>query len=101
MYFRIVAFSGFMPSNKISGSYGGFILGFYFLFIPIYFFQWDETLDLELLFQKKHTFIKWTDLAILPPQTRGDISTRVMMNSLLFSTLIQVTHINQVKFLGI
>ena len=46
-----------MPSNRIAGSYGGFIPGFYFLFIPIFFFQWDETSDLEILFQKKHTFI--------------------------------------------
>ena len=57
-----------------------------------------KLLDLELLFQKEHTFIKWTGHAILLPQTRGDTFTRVVMNSLLFSTLIQVQHINQLKF---
>ena len=31
-----------------------------------------KLLDLELLFQKEHTFIEWTGHATLPPQTRGD-----------------------------
>ena len=75
MYFRIVAFSGFMPSNKISGSYGGFIPGFYFLFIPIYFFQWDETLGLELLFQKKHIYKVDRSCHITTPNQRRHIYT--------------------------
>ena len=57
-----------------------------------------KLLDLELLFQKELPFIKWAGHATLPPQTRGDTSTWVMMTSLLFSTLIQVWHINQVRF---
>ena len=36
--------------------------------------------------------------ATLPPQTRGDTLTWVMTTSLLFSTLIQVWHISQVRF---
>ena len=64
-----------MPSNRIAGSYGGFIPGFYFLFIPIYFSQWDETLALEILFQKKHTFINEQVLHITTPNQRRHIYT--------------------------
>ena len=31
-----------------------------------------KLLDLELLFQKEHTFIEWTGHATLTPQTRED-----------------------------
>ena len=41
-----------------------------------------KLLDLEL----EHTFIEWTGHATLSPQTRGDASIHVMINSLLFST---------------
>jgi len=57
-----------------------------------------KLLDPELLFQKERMFIKWTGHAMLPPQTRRGTLTWVMMTSLLFSTLIQVWHINQVRF---
>ena len=57
-----------------------------------------KLLDLELLFQKECMFIKQTGHAMLPPQTRAGTLTRVMMTSLLVPTLIQVQHINQVRF---
>ena len=57
-----------------------------------------KLLDPELLFQKERMFIKWTGHAMLPPQTRAGTLTRVTMTSLLSPTLIQVQHINQVRF---
>ena len=70
----------------------------FFLYFYVYIYSSGmKLLGLELLFQKKHTFIKWTDHATAPPQTRADTSTWVMMTSLLFFTLIQVWHINQVR----
>ena len=58
-----------------------------------------KLLDLESLFPKEHMFIEWTGHATLPPQTRGDVSIQVMMNSPLFSSCFpQVWHINQVRF---
>ena len=70
----------------------------FFLYLYVYVYSSGmKLLDLELLFQKEHTFIKWTDHATVPPETRADTSARVMMTSLLFSALIQVWHINQVR----
>ena len=70
----------------------------FFLYLYVYVYSSGmKLLGLELLFQKEHIFIKWTDHATVPPETRADTSARVMMTSLLFSALKQVWHINQVR----
>ena len=51
-----------------------FLVFIFYLYLYI-FSQWDETLALEILFQKKHTFINEQVLHITTPNQRRHIYT--------------------------